>query len=304
MSLRMAATRLFLRTLAKPRMARLSIEQAKRDNLPDPPPEVERSHAAETVELGGVRAVWLDRERAAGSGAIVWVHGGSFVSGPYRNHWQHLSRLVSATGMAGLMVDYRLAPEHPFPAAPDDCVAAIAAAAEAGELRPQGWAMIGDGSGGGLALAVCAQLRDGGLDQPGALVLVSPEFDLSLSNPEVEALGPADPMMSIEAPRRWNAAYVAGADWRDPRVSPLFGDPAGLPPTLVQAGSTELLVPDIRSWCAGAQRAGVEVAYVEEPGGFHDFAVVSPRLPEARRAHAAQIAFIRDRTVTASAAAG
>jgi monoterpene epsilon-lactone hydrolase len=303
MSIRLAASRLYLRTFTKPRLARMSVAEAKVANLPDPPEGIAARHACEVADLGGVRSVWLERDRASVHGAFVLVHGGSFISGPYRSHWDYLSRMVEATGMAGLLIDYRLAPDHPFPAAIEDCVAAIAAAAEARQLAPGQWVMAGDGSGGGLAVAVCSRLRDSAADPPAGLILVSPELDLALANPEIADRERGDPMMPAEAPRLWNAAYVGDHDWRDPLISPLFGDPAGLPPALAFAGSTEILVPDILAWCERCRRAGVEVTYMEQPGGFHDFALASPRLPEARRAQERQAAFIRACTEAAAAAA-
>ena len=303
MSIRLAASRLYLRAFIKPRLARMSVAEAKVSNLPDPPEGIADRYACEVVDLGGVRAVWLERARAPGRGAFVLVHGGSFVSGPYRSHWDYVGRMVDATGMAGLVIDYRLAPDHPFPAAVEDCVAAIAAATEIGELAPRRWVMAGDGSGGGLAVAVCSRLRDSGAGVPAGLILVSPELDLALTNPEIAGRERRDPMMSAKAPRLWNAAYVGDHDWRDPLISPIFGDAAGLPPSLAFVGSTEILVPDLRIWCERCRQAGVDVTYMEEPGGFHDFALASPRLPEARRAQEQQAAFIRELTATGAAAA-
>ena len=287
----MSVARVVLRLTTKPRLARMSAERAKELNVPEPPADVAAAHAPDALDLGGVRAVWLDRDRAP-EGVIVYLHGGSLVSGPYRSHWEHLGRLLEATGMAGLMIDYRLAPEHPFPAAPDDAVAAISAAGDAGDLRPGGWVLVGDGAAAGLAVVVASRLRDAGGSRPAGLVLISPELDFTLSNPELEARERADPVMTIEAGRRWNAAYIGDHDWRDPLISPLYGDPAGLPPALVQAGSTELLVPDIRAWCEKCEQAGVEVTYLEEPGAVHDYALASPRIPEVRRALADQAAFV------------
>jgi acetyl esterase/lipase len=291
MSLQMSAARLLLRLATKPRLARMSAEQAKRNTEPEPPAEIVGAHGCDVAELGGVRAVWLGRARA-GTGTVVSLHGGSLVSGPYRAHWEHLARLAQATGLAGLLIDYRHAPQHPFPAALDDVVAALAAAEAANELTPGRWALFGGGATAGLAVAVCSRLRDAGRGQPSALVLSSPEFDFSLSNPALAERERADPVMTIAAGLRWNAAYIGDHDPRDPLISPLYGDPSGLPPALVQVGSTELLVPDVRAWCEKARAAGVEVTCVEERGAVHDFALASPRIPEARRAQADQAEFV------------
>jgi acetyl esterase/lipase len=291
MSLQMSAARVLLRLTTKPRLARMSAERAKANSLPEPPPSVSAAHECEVVDLGGVRAVWLDRARG-GTATIVSLHGGSLVSGPYRAHWEHLGRLAEAAAGAGLLIDYRQAPEHPFPAALDDVVTAIAAAGTAGELEPGRWILFGGGATAGLAVAAAMRLRDSGGALAAGLVLSSPEFDFTLSNPELAARERADPLLTIAAGRRWNFAYAGEHDWRDPLISPLFGDPSGLPPALVQVGSTELLVPDVRAWCEKAERAGVEVTYVEEPGAVHDYALASPRIPEARRALETQAKFV------------
>ena len=291
----MFAARGLMRVLTKPRMARMSAAETKAANLSDPPSGVARAHRCEAAALGGTRVVWLDRGRAA-NGVVVYVHGGSYVSGPYEGHWTYLSRLVAATAMAGVLVDYRLAPEHPHPAAVDDAFAAIAAGQDSGLLEPGGWALVGDSGGGALAVIAARRLREEGRDLPAALVLCSPSLELTFSNPEVEALEASDPMLTVAGLRRWTRTYIGTHDPRDPTISALFGEPSGLPPTLVLAGSRELMVPDVRAWAQKAASAGVDVTFEEQPGGFHGYAIATPRIPEARRALAAQARFILART--------
>jgi acetyl esterase/lipase len=290
MSLRMRAAAALLRLTVKPRLSRMSLETARRPTLPDPPSEVAHKHSVEAEHLGSVRVVWLDRDRACG-GTIVYVHGGSFISGPYAGHWKHLSRLVQATGFAGAMVDYRLAPEHPYPAAHDDVTAAVRAGFADGILSGARYGLCGDGSGGGLAIAVAARLYPDGM-APAALVLSSPELDLTLSHPDAAALEASDVMLSCEAVRRFNAAYVGDADWMDPSLSPKHGTADGLPPLMIHSSAKEIFAPDIRDWVKSLEGEGRRVRLREESAAFHSFALASPRLPEVRRALADQAAFL------------
>lgn len=291
MSARLTATSWLLRLVAKPRLARMSFERMRADNLADPPPGVAATHAVEVAELGGTRCVWLDRDRRD-AGVIVYLHGGSYVCGPYAGHWAYLSRLLGAAGGAGLLVDYGLAPEHRCPAARDDVAAALAAAESAGDLAPGRWALVGDSAGGALALVAAYMRRDAGATLPACLVLSSPGLDLTLSNPEARSAERRDPMLTISMLLRCNAAYIGDHDWKDPLVSPYFGDPSGLPPTFVHSGSRELLGPDARRWAERARRSGSDVIHVEQSGGFHGFALAPPSIREAREALAREAEFV------------
>jgi acetyl esterase/lipase len=286
MSVRMIASRAILRAAVKPRLPRASLETIRKDDLRDPPAAIEAAHACEVERRGDSRLVWLDRGRAA-DGILVFLHGGSYVSGPVPGQWDYLARLCNATGLAGLLIDYPLAPEHPYPAALDVVVETL------GTLD-DGWFLLGDSSGSGLALAAAYRLRDEGRGGPRALVLTSPSLDLTLSNPEARAAERRDPMLTIDYLKRWWATYAGAQDLSDPLLSPLFGDPAGLAPMQLTVGSRELFAPDVRRWRDRCRAAGVEVDYLEQRGGFHGFPM-SASLPEARAAIARQGEFILGR---------
>lgn len=281
----MTLARGLLRVARKPRGVRASYERLKRRNLPDPPPAVARRHRVETAETGGTRCVWLDQDRAP-AGTIAYLHGGSYVTGPERAQWTWFSRLCREAGAAGLLVDYALTPEHAYPVALEQTLAAV----------PQApWVLAGDSAGGGLALAVAYRLRDEGRPLPAGLLLSSPWLDITMSNPQARANQRIDPMLSLRGLARGAEPYAGTADARDPHLSPLFGDPAGLPPMQIEVGTRELFLWDNRAWAAKCAEAGTACDLVETDGGFHDFALAVGLVPEAAPALRRQAAFARAR---------
>jgi monoterpene epsilon-lactone hydrolase len=280
MSVRMIASRAFLRAAVKPRLERASLERLRKDDHHDPPPAIAAVHACEAEVRHGSRSVWLDRDRAA-AGVLVYVHGGSYVSGPAPNQWDYLARLCDATALAGLLIDYRLAPEHPYPAALDDVVASI---------RGLGgdWFLAGDSSGAAVAIAAAYRLRDEAGRRPRGIVITSPSVDLTLEGADERS----DPMLTSAYLHRWWATYAGEHNRRDPLLSPLFGDPAGLAPTQITVGSRELFAPTARRWRDRCRAAGLEVDYLEQRGAFHGYPMSAAFLPEARAAIARQAEFI------------
>ena len=294
----MSGARLLLRAVAKPRLARATYPKLRSGDVHDPPRTVARRHATDEVTVGDARGIWLDTDRRA-AGVLVYLHGGSYVSGPIAEQWKYLARLCDATGMAGLLVDYRLAPEHPFPSALEETLAILA------ELDPrEPWFLVGESAGGGLALATAYRLRDEDRQLPRALALTAPWLDVTLTDPHARAYTRRDPSLSRDVLTRLGRAYAGEHDPRDPHISPLFGDPSGLPPALIHVGTRELLLADVRTWGRRCAEAGAECEIVEVPGAFHGFTIVLG-IPEARAALAAQAAFIRRRAAgTARTAPG
>jgi acetyl esterase/lipase len=284
----MTAVRVLLRAIAKPRLGRATYATLRAGDRHDPPRRLARRHRTREVAVGDARAVWVDRERSA-HGVLVYLHGGSYVSGPIAEQWTYLARLCDATGMAGLLVDYRLAPRHTFPVALEDALA-IAAHLDSESVGP--WFLVGESAGGGLALATAYRLRDGGRPLPRALVLSSPWLDVTLTGPHARATERRDPSLSRDVLAELGRVYAAHHDPRDPHISPLFGDPAQLPPALIHVGTSEMLLGDIRTWGSRCAEAGTACRIVEVPGGFHGFTIVLA-VPEARAALAEQAAFIR-----------
>ena len=188
-------------------------------------------------------------------GTIVYLHGGAFTAGSLTSHRALVARIARATGCRVLAVDYRLAPEHPFPAGLDDCAAVVAALLASG-LDPAELIVAGDSAGGGLATAVLLRRRDGG-EAPLAGVLLSPWLDLRLETESMTDRAEADPMLSSEVLATSVAAYVTEPS--DPLASPVLADPSGLPPLLILVGTAEVLLDDSTTFADAARGAGVTV---------------------------------------------
>jgi monoterpene epsilon-lactone hydrolase len=192
-------------------------------------------------------------------------------------------RIASAAQARVLVIDYRLAPEHPFPAALEDTVSYYCWLLAEG-ADPRQIAVIGDSAGGGLALALLLKLRDSGLPLPAAAVVLSPWTDLALTGASLTLNAKLDAMVHAEDVSKFAADYLAGADPRHPYASPLYGDPTGLPPTLIQVGSEEILRDDAVRMAEMMQRANCQAElqiWTRMPHVWHLFA---PILPEAREA--------------------
>ena len=245
------------------------------------------------VTLGSVAAEWVVAPPAPeppaegggdGAGAILFFHGGGYASGSLATHRGFCGRLFAATGLAVLQVDYRLAPEHPFPAAYDDAVAACHAFLERGLATPERWVVAGDSAGGGLALAAVLALRDAGAPLPAALALLSPWTDLAVTGASVETNDAADPLFGRPTLEEMADLYRGETAADDPRVSPLYGDLHGLPPTFVQVGGTEVMLDDSTRLAARLEAAGVPVELQVWERCFHGWQLYASMLPEAAEA--------------------
>lgn len=230
--------------------------------------------------LGGVGGEWLHGRdadgRAKGSAAILYFHGGGYCVGSAASHRAVTSRLARATGLAVFAAEYRLAPEHPFPAAVEDAVAAYSAMRKSGPV-----VAAGDSAGAGLCVATAFAVRQRGLGNPAAMVLFSPWLDLTLAAiPETAG----DALLR----RGWLAScarlYLDGHDATAPAASPLYGDLRGLPPTLIQAGGDEILVADATRMHDALCEAGVTSRCEIVARRWHGFQLHAGILPSANEA--------------------
>jgi monoterpene epsilon-lactone hydrolase len=211
------------------------------------------------VNAGGVPAHWLAAPGADTGRVLLFLHGGGFEFGSVRSDGELAARLGRASGMRVLFPEYRLAPEHPFPAAIDDVLAVWRWLRTGQALGARSIAVAGDSAGGGLAVALLVATRDAREPMPAAAVLMSPTVDLTSSGASMTERADQDPISTPAMLRQFAADYLAGADPKTPLASPLFAQLAGLPPLLVQVGTADLLLSDSERLAAAAAAAGVDV---------------------------------------------
>ena len=211
------------------------------------------------VTAGGVPAHWLSAPGADSGRVLLFLHGGGYELGSLRSDGELAARLGRASGMRVLFPEYRLAPEHPFPAAIDDVLAAWRWLRTDQGLSARSIAVAGDSAGGGLAVALLVAARDAGEAVPAAATLMSPTVDLTSSGASMTERADQDPVSTPVMLRQFASDYLAGADPRSPLASPLFASLSGLPPLLIQVGTADLLLSDSERLAAAAAEAGVDV---------------------------------------------
>jgi monoterpene epsilon-lactone hydrolase len=241
---------------------------------------------------GGVPALLVAADPAELPG-ILYVHGGAFVLGSAFGFRPLAGALALESGHGALVADYRLAPEHPFPAALDDAYAAYRWMLERG-IDPQRLVVAGDSTGGGLALALLLRLRGEGLPLPAGAVLLCPIADVRASTLDPDALDPVHRLFN-DFWRGSVDAYLAGHPARDPLASPLYGDLSGLPPLLIQAGTSDLLRGEAQALHDRAREHGVPAQLQLYPTDAHAFQLFWSFLPEAADAIESAAQFIRER---------
>lgn len=253
-------------------------------------------------DLGGVPALRVKRLVAQSDRRILFLHGGAYTTGTPTLYRHILWRFAVAADAQVAAIDYRLAPEHPFPAALDDAVAAWHGLLAEG-ADPRRCAVMGDSAGGGLALALLLRLRDMGAPLPAAAVALSPWTDLAMTGKSLQRNAASDPMENPDDVPYLVACYLGDGDPRNPYASPLYGDPTGLPPSLIQVGSDEILLDDSVRMAARMKAAGCQAELEIWPRMPHVWHAFAPVMPEARRAIARIGAFVRRHTVAARSAA-
>lgn len=247
----------------------------------------------EPVDLDGVRGEWSTAPGADASRALIFLHGGGYCSGSIVSHRRMATEAGRAGGVRALAVEYRLAPEHPFPAARDDAMTAWR------RLRRDGYpagriAVGGDSAGGNLALVLAGELKRAGEDLPVCLWLVSPWTDLSMSGATLTSKSPVDPLIHKEYLEELAKAFApANMERKDPRLSPLHADLKGLPPMLIQVGSAETLLDDAVRLAAAAGEADVSTTLEIWPNMIHAWPLWNAELEPGRRALAHAGAFLR-----------
>jgi len=249
----------------------------------------------EPVDAGGVPGEWIMAPGATVDKVILYLHGGGYWGGSISTHWELVSRLSRTAGARGLAIDYRLAPEHPFPAAVEDSTAAYRWLVSTG-VDPSRLVIAGDSAGGGLTVATLVALRDGGDPLPAAGVCLSPWVDLEGLGESMMTKADLDPMVRPEHLLDAAKAYLAGAHPRTPLAAPLYADLTGLPPLLIQVGTAEVLLDDATRLAERARSAGVDVMLEPWDDMIHVWQAFSVMLPEGQQAIDRIAEFIRKHT--------
>ncbi|MGR2683004.1 alpha/beta hydrolase [Chromobacterium haemolyticum] len=248
------------------------------------------------LDAQALRGEWIEPEtaerREATGRVILYLHGGGYCFCSPVTHRGVAAALAREADARAFSLDYRLAPEHPFPAAVDDALAAYQALLDEGVAADR-IVIAGDSSGGGLALALLLSLRDAGAPLPAGAVLFSPWTDLAATGASLEANDASDVMLSAVAVRNFSRYYLGDAAADHPIASPLYGDYAGLPDLFIQASDTEVLLDDAARVARKASAAGVAVDFKVWRRLPHAWATLAPMLPEARAAIKEASGFVR-----------
>ncbi len=246
--------------------------------IPRPPDVV-----TEGTDAGGASSEWVSVPESDPARVVLYLHGGGYVIGSVNTHRDVVQRICRATGARGLTVDYRRAPENPFPAALDDATNAYRWLLDGGN-QPEKMVVIGDSAGGGLTIAMMAAVRDAGLPLPGAAVVMSPWIDMEGSGESMVTKEELDPMIRKEWLLRCAADYLRDGDRRNPRASPLYADLPGLPPILIQVGENETLLDDAARLAERAKAAGIDVTLEVWDDMIHLWQLLAPMVPEGQQA--------------------
>jgi acetyl esterase/lipase len=254
----------------------------------------EREVEVEPAALAGVPCVWHTPRDRRPERTIIYFHGGGFVMGSVAGHRDLLARLALGAEARVLGVGYRLAPEHPFPAAQDDCLAATQALLAAG-ADPSRVALAGDSAGGSLVVATLCALRDAGGPRVAAAALICPWTEPFASGGSMDAHAAFD-FGDRALLAGWAEATLGSGDASDPRFTLANADLDGLPPLLVQVGSVELLYDQVLRFAEGARKAGVDVSLEVLSEAFHDVHIQAALLPEGAAAIQAVADYLRSRS--------
>ena len=262
----------------------LSFEKKQSGNVSEPPTKFVKRGEFEKVEIEGVKAFWFNKKNQ-NRGVLVFLHGGSYISGPYKVHWEYFADMCQRMEMAGILIDYKLAPQNPFPSGLNDVITVLKT------LNLQNYYLLGDSAGGGLTVAVCYKLNELGEPMPKKIILMSGWFDVTGDNPAIQLNVESDPMLLYKNLKICGNWYAGEQNPKDPLISPIYGDVSILPPTLIQIGTKDLLLWDNRKFYLKCLEVGIEVRYEEYENTFHDFMLVG-YLKEAKKARKSQVEFL------------
>lgn len=246
------------------------------------------------VDAGGVPSELVSADGASNDTVTLYLHGGGYVIGSPRTHREFARRLSSASAAQVLVIDYRLAPENPFPAPAEDAVTAYRWLLDEG-YAPNRMSIAGDSAGGGLTAATLVSIRDQGLPLPACGVCLSPWVDMEGSGDSMTTRADRDPMVQKEGLVSMAGVYLADADPRSPLAAPMYANLDGLPPLLIQVGASETLFDDAVRLDEKARAAGVETTFEEWDDMIHVWHIFAPILDEGQQAIERMAEFMRDK---------
>lgn len=258
-----------------------SLEEARRvwDGFSETVPAYSSAVRIDEVSEGGVRGEWVSHPDSDTRRVVIHFHGGGYVIGRPKTYRNFNARIAEGSGARVFSVDYRLAPEHRYPAARDDCLAAYEWLLESGR-DPSEVAFVGESAGGGLVLATLLAAKAKGLPLPASAVAISPWADLTNSGDSHRINSEADPMIESGILDAWAKEYLGGANPKEAGASPLFGDVSGLPPIYLLVGSTERLLDDTRRLFLRLSNAGIETSIDVGSEMPHNWPLFAYAIPE------------------------
>ena len=244
--------------------------------------EVSKNITVEKINMEGIQAEWLIPSGANSEKVILYLHGGGYVTGSIEDHRMMCGLLANATGTKVLIPEYRLAPEHPFPAALDDALKVYQ------WLLDQGYSsanmiIAGDSAGGGLSIATVLALKEKSGSLPAAVVCLSPWADLALTGQSHTTKAKAEAILNKDVLHEWALCYTDESNLTNPLVSPIHGDFHGFPPLLIQVGSEEILLDDSTLLAEKAKSAGVDVTLKIWDGMWHVWQALGDLIPENKK---------------------
>lgn len=293
-SLRAACMRRVIRLIFKEQG--LSVERERERSLATGKahPRFPRSVRVGRFDIDGMPCASIEPASAGRVGpvrVVLYLHGGGYVTGFIDSSLMLCVPMARELGLRLVLPEYRLAPEHPFPAAIDDALKAYRRLLSEG-YAPGEIALAGDSAGGGLCLAVLQAIRDSGGPVPAAALCLSPWADLTHSGRSHVENAATDPLLHLEMLKQWASYYAGGASLADPLVSPVFADFSGFPPLLLQVDSGELLLDDSLAIAERARAAGVDARLIRREGLWHVWPALGDLIPESRQAFGAMKAFL------------
>jgi len=256
-------------------------QRAAFENIPQSP--LDEDVRYETVDAGGIPGEWISTPESVEERVVYYLHGGGYVLCSINTHRPMIARIARAAGARALAINYRLAPENPFPAAVEDATAAYRWLLSTG-VEPAKVVIAGDSAGGGLAVAALVALRDAGEPLPAAGVCISPWVDMEGTGESMVTKADVDPIVRPEGMPEMAKVYLGEADPRTPLASPIYADLTGLPPLLIQVGTAETLLDDATRLAERAKSAGVDVILEPWEDMIHVWHTFAEMLPEGQKA--------------------